>query len=330
MLSIPELSIHPTAIEYFWYNLPWAVPNFLTIFVGLAITTMGILAIKKTNDRPILYSFIVFAFSFTSLGFVLSTRAVLQDQSNILFWNRIGYVGFIFLSPAASFLTYYLTKRKYRILKITGLIALVTVAIALFGLLTNYDFSGKWFIYNFGKYPVAEFPIKLWGLFSAVNFLFVFGPVSIHYFIEHKSDFHVNKILIFGLLICGLLVVTNLPSLVGYPVFPLSSFAFIPLSILGYGIFRSDFLNINNLLFKQRGLFYFLSGFITTILLVIAFIVSFYLHPSIQLGAYIRPYFLVPLLSSVVAFALAIYIAGSNPDRKLNMLASISFCSLIT
>ncbi|TGL19918.1 GAF domain-containing protein [Leptospira yanagawae] len=325
MVSIPELSIHPTAIEYFWHKLPWAIPNFLTIFVGLAIMALGILAIKRTNDRPLLFSFICFAFSFTSLGFVLATRAVLQDQSTILFWNRIGYLGVILLSPSASFLTYYLTKKKYSILKFTGLIALVTVSIALYGICTQFDFNGKWFHYEFGKYPVADFPIKLWGLFSAVNYLFVFGPTSIHFLSKHKSEFESNKTLFLGLHICGILAITNLPSLVGYPVFPLSSFAFIPLSILGYGIFRSDFLNLNDLLFKQRGLFYFLSGFITTILLVIAFIVSFYLHPNLQLTAYLRPYFLVPLLSSIVVFALAIFIAGSNPDKKLNMLASISF-----
>lgn len=325
MSPIPELSIHPSAIEYFWYKLPWAVPNLLTVFVGFAITTLGILAIKRTNDRPLLYSFIFFTFSFTSLGFVLAIRTVIQDQNIILFWNRIGYFGVILLSPAASFLTYYLTKKTYRILKFTGLLSTITVGIATFGLITQYDFNGQWFMYNFGKYPIAEFPLKFWGLFSAINYLFVFGPASIHFWFKYRSEFQANQIIFLGLHVCGLLVLTSLPSLVGYPVFPLSSFSFVPLSILGYGIFRSDFLNLNDLLFKQRGLFYFLSGFITTILIVIAYLVSFYLHPKLQLEAYNRPFFLIPLLSSVVVFALAIFIAGSNPDQKINMLASISF-----
>lgn len=112
MNLIPELPIQPTTIEYFWYKLPWAIPNLLTIFVGLAITTLGILAIKRTNDRPLLYGFIGFTFSFTALGFVLGVRAAIPDQDSILLWNRIGYFGVILLSPSASFFTYYLTEKN--------------------------------------------------------------------------------------------------------------------------------------------------------------------------------------------------------------------------
>ncbi|TGL75953.1 adenylate/guanylate cyclase domain-containing protein [Leptospira jelokensis] len=325
MLPIPELSIHPGAIEYFWHKLPWAIPNFLTIFVGLALTSLGIIATKKSENRKILLSFICFCFSFASLGFVLSIRSLIEDQSTILYWNRIGYFGVILMAPSASFLTYYLTNERYQYLIFSGILTMLTLLYGYYGLLNHDDFTGSYFYYSFGKYPIAKLPLKIWGVVTFFNYLFLYTPASLHYRVRFKEDFEAKKLIFLGLHICSILLITNFLSLVGYPVFPLSSFAFIPLSILGYGIFRSDFLNLNDLLFKQRGLFYFLSGFITTILLVIAFIVSFYLHPSIQLTAYERPYFLVPLFSSVMVFALAIYIAGSNPDKKLNMLASISF-----
>lgn len=83
MLPIPELSIHPTAIEYFWHQLPWAIPNFLTIFVGLALTSLGIIATKRSENRKILFSFICFCFSFASLGFALSIRSLIQDQPSL-------------------------------------------------------------------------------------------------------------------------------------------------------------------------------------------------------------------------------------------------------
>ncbi|TGL21194.1 GAF domain-containing protein [Leptospira bourretii] len=325
MIPIPDLSTIPSTIEYFWYKLPWAIPNFFTTFVGLTLTSLGILALKRSENRKLLFSFVCFSFSFASLGFVLSLRTLIQDQPTLLFWNRICYFGVVLLSPAAAFLTYYLTNQKYRYLMISGFLAMLTLAFGYYGLFTHYDFTGGWFIYSFGKYPIAELPLKIWGVVLFINYIFVYTPTSIHYWMKHQVDFESKKIMFLGLHICSFFLITNLLSLVGYPVFPLSSFAFLPLSILGYGIFRSDFLNLNDLLFKQRGLFYFLSGFITTILIIIAYLVSFYLHPSEQITAYTRPYFLIPLLSSVVVFALAIYIAGSNPDIKLNMLASISF-----
>ncbi|EMJ90035.1 adenylate/guanylate cyclase domain-containing protein [Leptospira meyeri] len=325
MIPIPELLVNPTTIEYFWHKLPWAIPNFFTTFVGLTLTSLAILALKRSDNRKLLISFICFSFAFASLGLVLSLRTLLQDQPKLLFWNRIGYFGVVLLSPSAAFLTYYLTNQYYRYLIISGFLSFCTVGFSYYGLLTQYDFTGGWFIYSFGQYPIAELPLKIWGVVLVINYTFVYTPTSVHYWMKHRVEFESKKFLFLGLHICSFLLITNLLSLVGYPVFPLSSFAFLPLSILGYGIFRSDFLNLNDLLFKQRGLFYFLSGFITTILIVIAYLISFYLHPNDQLTAYIRPYFLIPLLSSVVVFALAIYIAGSNPDIKLNMLASISF-----
>ncbi|TGM91772.1 GAF domain-containing protein [Leptospira levettii] len=325
MIPLPELSNHPTAIEYFWYKLPWAVPNFFTMFVGLTLTFLGLIAIKRSDNRKLLFSFICFSFSFASLGLVLCIRSLVQDQPTLLYWNRMGYFGVVLLSPAASFLTFYLTNQRYRFLILTGILSMLTFAFGYYGLLTHYDFTDGYFLYSFGKYPIAELPLKVWGIVLVFNYLFIYTPTSLHFWAKNKVDFESKKLMFLGLHICSFFLITNLLSLVGYPVFPMSSFAFIPLSILGYGIFRSDFLNLNDLLFKQRGLFYFLSGFITTVLILIAYLVSFYFHPNVQLTAYSRPYFLVPLLSSVVVFALAIYIAGSNPDQKLNMLASISF-----
>lgn len=40
---------------------------------------------------------------------------------------------------------------------------------------------------------------------------------------------------------------------------------------------------------------------------------------------YQRPVFLLPLFSGVCAFTLAIFLAGSSPDQKLNMLGARSF-----
>ncbi|MCW7502992.1 adenylate/guanylate cyclase domain-containing protein [Leptospira paudalimensis] len=325
MIPLPELSNHPSTIEYFWHKLPWAVPNFFTMFVGLTLTSLGLIAIKRSDNRKLLISFICFSFSFASLGLVLCIRSLVQDQPTLLYWNRLGYFGVVFLSPAASFLTYYLTNQHYRYLILSGIVSMLTFAFAYYGLLTHYDFSDGYFLYTFGKYPIAELPLKVWGIVLVFNYLFIYTPTSLHFWAKNKEDFESKKLMFLGLHICSFFLITNLLSLVGYPVFPMSSFAFIPLSILGYGIFRSDFLNLNDLLFRQRGLFYFLSGFITTVLILIAFIIAIFLSPKEQLTSYLRPYFLVPLISSVMVFGLAIYIAGSNPDKKLNMLASISF-----
>ncbi len=127
-----------------------------------------------------------------------------------------------------------------------------------------------------------------------------------------------------GLHLCSLLVITNLPSLAGIPIYPMSTFAFLPLLLLGYFIFRSDFLNLNQLLFEKNGLFRFLSAIMITVLIAMSICSGYFLNPEVHPTPYTKPYFLIPLFSATCVFALAIYIAGSSPDQKINMLAATS------
>lgn len=324
MIPFPELPSNPSDIQYFWFKLPFAIPGFLTFIVGLLFSLIGILAIQRTKDRPILFAFIVFSFSFACLGLVLGLRSVLQDLDLLLKWNRILYFGVVWLTPSAFLFTYLVTDRSSRTLLVTSWICLGTVFYAYLGLLTGNDFSGKWFTYNFGIYPIANLPIKVWGATTALGYLCAFIPMTIQFIRKRRESFLAKKNLFFSLHMCALLVMTNFPSLSGFPIFPLSSFAFLPLVLVGYSIFRSDFLNINELFFQQRGLFKFISVLTITGLILIAFCSALYLNPEIHRTPYLNPYFLIPLFSAVCVFALAIYIAGSNPDQRLSMLAATS------
>jgi class 3 adenylate cyclase len=324
MIPLPLPSTNPSAFEYFWHQLPWAIPSMITFVVGMSLAGLGLLAIKRKVDKALLITFVMFSFGFGSLGLALSLRSVIQDIELLLILNRISYFGVVWLSPGAFLFTYYMTDRMYRSLYISGLLGLGTVAFAYFGLLTGFDFTGDWFYYSFGTYPIAELPLKIWGAYASLGYVVAGIPMNIHYFLNYPEKLKSKKFLFIGLHFCSILVITNLPSLSGIPIFPMSSFAFLPLSILGYGIFRSDFLNINDLLFKQRGLFKFLAGLITFGLIGIAFLVALTLHPSNHPTPYIKPVFLLPLFSGVCAFALAIFLAGSSPDQKLNMLGSTS------
>ncbi len=324
MVPFPELSAQPTPIEYFWYKLPFAVPGIITFFVGIILAGLGIFAVKRTQDRPLLVSFILFTFGFGSLGLVLALRSLIQDLDQLLFWNRLLYFAVVWLSPGAFLFTYFLTDRIYRGLLITGVIGILTVFFAYYGLITGNDFSGEWFSYTFGMYPIAELPLKAWGAVASIGYLLSGIPMTIHYVTKNREKYETKKGMFLGLHLCSLLVITNLPSLTGIPIYPMSSFAFLPLLLMGFFIFRSDFLNLNQLLFEKNGLFRFLSAVMITGLIAISLCSGYFLNPSIHPTPYDKPYFLIPLFSAACVFALAIYIAGSSPDQKINMLAATS------
>lgn len=324
MIPLPSLSQNPAPAEYFWHQLPWAVPSFLTFVVGMSLAAIGILALRRAQNRPLLIAFVLFCSGLGSLGLALSLRSVVLDQELLLFLNRAAYYGVVWLSPGAYMFTYYLTDCRYRSLFFAGILAALSVAYAYFGLITGFDFTGEWFRYSFGAYPIAELPLRLWGAFSSVGYVLAGIPMTVHYFRHHRQELKERKYLIIGLHFCSLLLITNLPSLAGIPIFPMSSFAFLPMLVLGYGIFRSDFLNVNDFLFRQRGLFKFLAGLLTSGFIGISILVAAGLSPSHHPEIYARPIFLLPLFSGVCVFALAIFLAGSNPDQKLNMLAAAS------
>ncbi len=315
---------NPSATEYFWHQLPWAVPGLLSFVVGLSLAGLALLALRRSENRVMLFMFALFCFGFGSLGLLLAFRAIILDRVLLLSLNRVIYFGVVWLSPGAYIFTYHLTERRSRALLIMSVFVCASVLFAVVGLAVGYDFTNEWFHYSFGSYPIAKLPLKIWGALAALGYIVAGVPATVAFARTNPDAVRKNRFLFIGLHLCCILVISNLPSLAGIPIYPLSTFAFLPMAILGYGIFRGDFLNINDLLFQKRGLFKILAGLITFGLTGIAIIVALTLPPGLHAQIYEKPIFLLPLFSAVCAFALAIFLAGSNPDQKLNMLAAAS------
>ena len=93
MLPLPPLSDHPGAVEYFWYQLPWAVPGMLTFTVGLSLSVIGLLSLRRNENRPLLVTFSLFCFGIGILGLLLAFRAIVLNL-DILHcyrdWKQIG------------------------------------------------------------------------------------------------------------------------------------------------------------------------------------------------------------------------------------------------
>ncbi|HNE22414.1 MAG: GAF domain-containing protein [Leptospirales bacterium] len=324
MIPFPTISESPTAWEYFWHQLPWAVTGFLTFVVGVSLAAVGVYAALRRTDKGLLINFVLFSLGYGCLGLVLGFRAVILDRDLLLLLNRIPYFAVVLLSPGGYLFTYYLTDQRYKSLLYAAGAAVVTVVLSIGGLIIGYDFTGEWFHYPFGNFPIAHFPLRLWGLVSALGYLITAVPMTFRYYRDHRADLWEKRYLFIGLHLTSILIISNLPSLAGIPLFPMSSFAFIPLLIMAYGIFHSDFLSVNDLLFQKRGLFKLLAGLVTSGFIIAALATAAEINPTQHIALYLKPTFLIPLFSGVCAFSLAIFLAGSNPDQKLSMLAAAS------
>lgn len=324
MLTLTERMMTNQSWEYFWSMLPWAIPSFFTFLIGLGFVGIGFFALNQFRDKTQLISFMVFCFGYASYGLLLASRSLIINKEILLLWNRIGYLGFSFIVPSAALLSYTIMNRKYKILLGAFWLGIPMVINVYWAVFTGNDLKNEWFEYSFGNYPIGKLPIKIWASYGIFCILGLWVPSAIFFYKQDRKGFLEVKYLIISLISIGILLILTSPSLLGYPLYPVSTFSFVPLLVMGYGLFQSDFLNINELLFKQQFLFKILNGIIIAGLIFISFLAAIYLQPSEHIVPYLKPYFLIPLFSMVSVFALGIYIAGSRPDQKVNMIAASS------
>jgi len=319
---IPEMPVDTTGVLYFWYKLPYAVPGVITFIVGMILALFGLHRLRKKERVGYFLSFSGTCFGFGFLGLILSLRAVVRDENLLLNLNTTLYPFVLILAPASYHLVYYILDEKYKIIQWAAGLNWITTLLGLYGILKGEAFTGQFIQYSFGTYPVASVYLKPWGILAAIGFILIAPPVYYSYLRDHS--FRERKFLVVGhnlLLIC---VISNLPSFIGIPVFPASTFSFIPMCILAYGVFNSDFKDLKQLLFERSSLFYILNIFLSFVLLLIAGIVLFTFTPDDYDRIPWYPWLLIPLFSIFVVVGLGIFIGGTNPYRPINQLGSLS------
>ncbi|NUM42416.1 MAG: hypothetical protein HUU45_12385, partial [Leptospiraceae bacterium] len=319
---IPEMPINPTEILYFWYNLPFAVPGTITFIVGLTLTVIGIFHLRKKEHFGYFLSFSGTCAGFGILGLILSLRAIVRDENLLLSLNTYLYPFVLLLAPASYHLVYYILDKKYSIIQWAAILNWVTTLFGFIGILKGEAFTGNFIHYSFGIYPVASFYLKPWAVLATIGYILIGFPA--YYFFLKSHSFHERRFLVVGHNLLLILVISNLPSFIGIPIFPASTFSFIPMCILAYGIFNSDFKDLKRLFLDKSRLFYILNIFLSFVLLLIAGIVLFTFSPDDYDTTRWYPWLLIPLVSVFVVVGLGIFIGGTSPYRLINQLGSIS------
>jgi class 3 adenylate cyclase/putative methionine-R-sulfoxide reductase with GAF domain len=321
-IQYPTMPMFPGYGEYFWHNLPYALPGLFTFIIGLVLGLIGLFRSFRRVDIGYYLSFAGTCFGIGFLGLVLSLRAVLLDQNDIIYWNTIMYPFVVLFGPASTLLIYYILERKYKVLLIAALLVFVVTIWAYIGIFQFKAFTGDFLKYSFGQYPVASIFLKPWAIVSSLAYFIIGIPCYYHYLKNHKI--HEKKFLIVGHNLIIILVISNLPSFIGVPIFPGSTLAFIPLLLLGWGVFNSDFIDIKQFMFEKNGFFYILNALLGFILLIINIFAFQYLRPSYFSELQWYPYLIIPLISFFIISALGIFIGGVNTERPLNQYGAIS------
>ncbi len=310
--------------EFFWLKFPYGVPGILTFIVGIFLSYFSFQRIKKSppEERSFAINLTLTFFSFGFYGLLLTTRAWIQNIDDLVLSNDILYFFVTPLAPAAHYLAYYITGKKNKVLLYWSYLCWVLTGLVYIGILTGNGFLTDAFELPFGKYPKGSAFIRPWGLVSPLGYLFLILPTFIYYRNHLRANYH--PALYHGINLLFLFASSNAPAVLGYKVYPGGFFLFIPLGIVAFGVFRSDFLDVNELLFQKNGMFYFIFGLLSFVLLSISFGVSFGFSPSAYFDSKWFPYGIPPLVSVFVSVFLSIVVAGADPSSRLNQLCAFA------
>jgi len=328
LFLFPFISENPGQAEFFWYRLPYAIPGFVTFFIGISLALFGILALfnkERKHSVPYYLSFTLNCLSMGALGLILSFRSVVLDKEILLLWNYRLYYFVLMVAPSALHLIYYITEKKYKIIQWSAFISWAFVLLGFYSLFDLSAFSGEWTEYSFGSYPKPGQALKVWGICGTIGYFLAFPFIFKYFYQEGISD---NAYVFAGLNLSFLLLIFSLPGFIGFPLYPGAYFSFIAMALVAHGVFKSDFLSLNELFFKKSGIYYFQNLVLGFTFLLLSFLIAYGLTPSDLVGTKWYPWALIPLLSCVAVFSLSLLIAGLNPTEKLNQIASLSILCL--
>jgi|GEM_PF-2212381 len=309
---------------YFWFQLPYGLPGILTFLVGIFLATITFTKLREVEaeQRVFRINLTVSFFSFGMMGILLTVRACIQNVETLVFWNNLLYFFVAPLAPTAFYLAYFITNKRSKSLLYWSYICYAATALMYFGILIGKGFLPVVIEFPFGKFPQGSSFVKPWGIIAPLGYFLFIAPA----FFRHRDHLQANyhPALYHGINLLFFLTTLNAPAILGFKLYPGGFFLFIPLLLVAFGVFRSDFLDMNELLFQKNGMFYFLFGLLSFILLSISSGVSLGIAPSVYSGSNWFPYGIPPLVSVFFSIFLSIIVAGANPSSRLNQLSAFA------
>ncbi len=318
--SIPVLSANPTNWEYFWDHLAFGFPLLFSGIIGIFLVFLGLWSAYKNKDkREYFLSFSIFLFSLATFSLILFVRFTFFDKEIILELNQFLYYPFRICIVGAVYFSMMVTKKTKFMLALL-FYSICNEAWGIYHLYIGDYFTGQFQENELGKFPLLSKTIQIQISIPLLAITFCFIRICIFAY-QKKSQVHTS--IIYGFIGFILLFLNALLIVSGKGLFPFVVFFFVPMFLLTYGVFRSDFLNLNELLFKKNLLFYIFSIFLSVVFLLLSVIIAFFFN-SEHGFSYRNGYFLIPLFSFVVTVCLSAYIAGNKPEDKFVMFVALS------
>ncbi|MBF0396905.1 MAG: diguanylate cyclase [Desulfobacterales bacterium] len=215
--------------------LSYGIPPLLSLICCVYLSLLS-LRLGHIQKELILFSLICLTYGY--LNYEVLSNIISTDPSIALKVIRFNHFFFVFILPFALHLIFIVTSQKRKLWVIYFLYGISAIMAPLSQ--TYYYFQGT-YSYHWGfaghRGILFDFMVACW-FFGIIYATFLFYQAYKE--TEDISQKYRVRYLFLGFVGSAILVCGNVPAIYGYELYPLSSFMFIPLLQLAYGLFSKN------------------------------------------------------------------------------------------
>ncbi|MBF0236775.1 MAG: diguanylate cyclase [SAR324 cluster bacterium] len=306
---------------------PYAMPPLLTILACLFLALLTIKSGRNNRENKLftLLSLMLLLYNVNFLLYILMTSQ--SDTVNLTRWS---FVFFVFSLPVSIQFIHQMLGLHNRKWIEWGLYGFCFVSLPWITLTDFYFTEG--FEYYFGMYPRANTGLYLFAVMSilgGIYYLFLLGKNW-----RAETDPNLRRKMLYiliGFPSGWLMIGFNMIPYSGIELYPPGAFAFIPLSLMVYGVLRHALLDTSESFLKKGYLGKWLS-YVTLLPLLAAGLFlemseSLNITEDRSLAEVLWPFGFPPLLSAIVCLGLAAWCLRKG-IRQLNTILLGIICLL--
>jgi len=248
-------------VDYLRTSYAFVIPPVLGFFV---LTFLCLLSFLRGPRRSTNILFAGMCLMGALINLDVAMISILPDKTLALNLERIIYVVFVFSPPIyIQFVHVFLRLKSRRWLEMGAYLMSLSFLFFVFS---------DWFISGFHEYSFGTIAKAgpVFHVFSALSFFTVFYClfVLLAAMKETQDNQRKNRIkyILWGMGISALLVVLNILPVMGFEIYPMGNFIFIPSVFLAFGVLKYDLLDVGVLL--RKGTAYFILTAVLTIIYV--------------------------------------------------------------
>ncbi|RJP86606.1 MAG: response regulator [Desulfobacteraceae bacterium] len=226
--------------------VPYAIPPVVSFLACFIIATICF-SQRALRPTTILFGLISTLWGFLNLDITLNM--LVFDKNLGLYLNRIDHSFLVFQLGLSAHFVYSVIGRRQRWTFVYPMYA-IGFFLMPFTHTDCYFQGNKEFFWGF--YSQKNFLFDVFSFFSSVSV--AWGTILLFQATWGEKDIDLKKkyhYVLSGVMITGFLNLLSIPPLYGIELYPIGNFTFIPILIMGYGIFRHDIMRLNRYSIKR-------------------------------------------------------------------------------